>query len=254
MNRERAISLLNYTASPLPAEDDPEWEELVAFLEADPSLQAWFTSQSPADALLEDVLAKLPETRTTAPPAKVITPPTNVWTRRRWLVASAAGVAATLGGGAWVLERPTNFAHADGPSDFAGFREDMARFADRLFRLNKKSESPQTLITFLTEKGGDTPTDWKTLPPKIADKPARGCRVIDWGQQRVGLICFLRDERQVVHLFSIKTSSLRSQTPAADMRAPTVLHGRECCGWVQGDYVHLLVGAKPGVPVQDLLA
>jgi hypothetical protein len=255
VTRARAIALLNCTAQPLPPEDDPEWAALAELLERDAELQTWFTNQSEADQAGREAVHLLPELhrRTKTGTAKIIRPSATTWNRRRWLAGSAAGVAAAAGGFFYVLERPTAFAHADGNADFAGFREDMARFADRLFRLDKKSEQVAPLIGYLSDLSATTPQDWSQLPTTIAQKSARGCRVIAWGEQKIGLICFYRDPGQVVHLFSVKAAVLKGELGSDTLRQPTLHYGRECTGWRQGDLVHLLVGMKPGTPVADLI-
>jgi hypothetical protein len=251
MNAQRALELLNCTAQPLPAETDSEWELLSQFLEKNPKLAAWFETQSEADTAAREAISQLQPSKPA--PARVLT---GDFTRRQWLGKAAAGIAASVAAGYWVLERPTNFAHADGRADFAGFREDMARFADRLFRLNKKDASWEPLIAWLQQSSATTPESTAVLPPKIAANAAKGCRSIPWGQNTVGLLCFQKqNSSEVVHLFSTKQSSLAQAVPSSEeMRQTTVLHGRECAGWAANGLVHVLVGSKPGISVGELLA
>ena len=167
MTRERAISLLLGSAHPLPAETDSEWEAAALMLDSDETLAAWFAVQSPADEAVKSVLRRLPvPAPTTVLPSPFSRPGV---TRRRWLGVASTGLAASLAAGWWVLERPTHFAHADGSGDFAGFREDMARFADRLFRLTKKDSQFATLNQWLDQMQAARP-DMEVLPPSISGR------------------------------------------------------------------------------------
>lgn len=252
MDHNRAIVLLTASGPEIPPEDSKEWEALAAYLETNPALAEWFATQSAADRLLADTLRTVPVPELPQLAPQMIARP--IFTRRRFMGAAAAAAVA-VGSGLWILERPTRFAHSNGKADFMGFQEDMARFADRLFRLSQTDKSWQPLITWLQQKKATVPV-FERLPAQLTKNEAKGCRVIAWGQEDVSLLCFVKaGTTEVVHLFTANASTIAGTLPStSDMQKPQVRYGRECAGFTTPGLVHMLVGSKPGITVAELLA
>ena len=245
MNHERAIALLLATASPLPPEDHPEWEELATHLEVHPELNDWFARMTSADASLEQAIQGL-STQVVLTSGKTAQP----FSRRRWLKAAAAVVVAGAGGAGW-LARPIAYRHRGAEVSYADFCEDMCVYATRLLSLDHKHSEYVQLRAWMHDHGAPVPQG--SLPSAIATRMTKGCKRVDWGQRKVGLICFSKEDGKLVHIFSMQVTDLAAVPSKDTMLQPALYEGREVVGWIMGDTINVLVPAKVGTTTAELL-
>lgn len=246
MNREYAIALLLRTADPLPAEDHPDWEALAQYLEQDPALDAWFAQSTEADTALHLTLGGI-----TAPETKMqARPTTSAMNRRSWMKAAATFTVLSGGAAAWLL-RPIGYAHTGMSVSYLNYCEDMCLYATRLLKLDHKGTDLAELQQWMLGQNAPVPGE---LPQRVISSVAKGCKSVAWGSRSVGLICFMRSNGELVHIFSLPAAALAEFPDAAEMKQPRSYLGREVVGWKTGGVVNILVAAKPGTPTADLLA
>jgi hypothetical protein len=248
MTRNEAIDLLLCRTSPLPAETDPVWEELVVYLEEHPDLAEWFSKGTSAEQHLH---AAIQGVELSEQPKALPKPSRAPITSRRSMLRIAASFAVLGSGAAAWLGRPIGYHHADGAADYAAFCEDMCVFADRLLRLDHQSRKMPELNQWLAERSMKVP---ESLPGIIPQQVTKGCKVVNWGSNKVSLICFTKPDASVVHIFTLPKSALSGQPSADEMARPRMVDGREIVGWADADVVNILLPAKRGTSTKELLA
>jgi hypothetical protein len=248
MTREYALDLMLCRVQPLPPEDHADWEELALYLEEHPELATWFDSASPADAALSQALQEID---TPPAPTKLPANPAAASSSRRGFLKAAAAVTL-LGGGAtsWLM-RPVAYRHSMAAASYADFCEDMCIFASRLMKLDHKGTSLPPLRSWLSEHSLPQPSQ---LPTSVASRTMKGCKEVPWGARKVGLICFMKEDGSVVHVFSVRRDVLQSVPDATAMAQATVYAGREVVGWADQENVSVLVPSKVGTSTRELLA
>jgi hypothetical protein len=247
MTRNEAIELMLCRVHPLPPEDDPVWEQLALYLEANPDLADWYAQGTAAEQELKSALSGLPTIET----PKALPIPAVVSTSRRHVLRIAASVTLLGGAAAAWLARPVAYRHAGGAADYAAFCEDMCIYADRLLKLDHEDEQIHELRGWLSAHPAPSP---EKLPPAVEGRPAKGCKVVPWGERAVGLICFHKEDGHLVHIFSLPSSVLNSVPTLADMVKPRLFDGREVVGWPDDKVINILVPAERGTSTKELLA
>ena len=92
------------------------------------------------------------------------------------------------------------------------------------------------------------------VPRKIDTKKGVGCKVFEWNDNKVSIICFKRDEKKVVHMFVIERSALSDVDDFSDGKLSVAHHGGlENGGWIDSKNIYLLVGSSENIQVSDLL-
>jgi hypothetical protein len=255
MNQERALSLLQGTASPLPDESDGEWESLALFLEQHPDLDHWFRTLSPESPLLRQAFTAIATPR----PAEILklettTPsrqPTLFATPRRHFIKAAASLAIGAGAAWWLFDNqragPISYASAGTIDDF---RQELAEFSAGHYRLDVKGISLDAANHHLHQAGATTPC---SLPISIRNMPFIGCKVIEWRGRKVGMTCFHCGEHNVVHIFTVGLDAFSEEPCPVKLAAPKICCELETAGWIANSRLHLAVAAKPGHRISDLL-
>lgn len=247
MTRNEAIDLMLCRAHPLPPEDDPVWEQLALYLEENPELADWYAQGTSAEQGLKSTLNGLQTNET----PKALPKPIVASTSRRNLLRMAASVTLLGGGAAAWLARPVAYRHAGKAADYAAFCEDMCLYADRLLKLDHKGEKISEMRSWLAAHPAPNP---QKLPSAVDARPAKGCKVVTWGELSVGLICFRKEDNTLVHIFTLPSSALSKVPALAEMAKPQVIDGREVVGWPDDKVINILVPAKRGTTTKELLA
>ena len=92
------------------------------------------------------------------------------------------------------------------------------------------------------------------VPQDIVRYEGMGCNVLDWGGNKVSLVCFKPND-DLVHLFVMKKEALKDATsPAEPLDKILVHHNLHTGGWMDETNVYLYVGSDPNVMVSPLLA
>ena len=259
MNHERALSLLQGTASPLPPEDHTEWEELAAHLEEHPDMDEWFRHSSPEDHILQsaftgitppqptEVLTTLPTVETASRKPELLFP-----TPRRRFLKVAAGIAMGAGAAWWFTDSrragPLPYASAATVDDF---RQDIAEYCTGHYRLDVKGVSLDDATAHLAHAGATTPCG---LPQSIRNMSLIGCKVIEWRGRKVGMTCFNCVQKNVIHVFSVGVEAFKEVPAPEQLAKPVICCERETAGWIADSRLHLAVAAKPGYALGPLMS
>ena len=241
MNNEEAKLILQTYRSGGQDANDPRFREALEQAQRDPELARWFANEQALDSRISTKL-----NRSITPPAnlkaqllaqrKIVRP--VIWWQRpvvRYALAACLALFATVAV-VWFNGWRANEFHAQGKG-FAAYRETMADFtANKLNRLDLKSSDVTEVRRWLTEK--DSHGDL-VLPAGLDGRPSLGCRVLDWNDHKVSLICFKLENRQVVHLLVVDRSLFKDAPPESPLfnqlgEAATV-------SWSRGEKTYLVV-------------
>ena len=221
---------------------DPKFLEALAQAQRDPALHRWFTNEQSLDSRIS---AKLK--RSGKPPAQLksqllaqrkIVRPATWWQKPAWPFAAAACLALVVTLAA-VWLKPAR------ETEFAQDRQEMADFAgNKLDRLDLASRDVKAVRQWLDQKQshGDF-----VLPAGLDGRPSLGCRLLDWKNRKVSLICFELENRQVAHLLVIDRAAFTdapAESPAFDRVGDVAT-----VSWSRGAKTYL-VASKGGDPFE----
>ncbi len=181
---------------------------------------------------------------------RVIRPALAMWKRTAWMSAAALIIVAASLVKYFAFPPPvvfdrTEFSHVD------AFREDMGYFASQRFVLDHTTKDLSNAKMWLEERGH--PVYAKT-PDAIVNYRGMGCKSFQWGDHHVSLVCFEKDNKELVHLFVIEREGLDGSIhEAEDLSRMLVKHERETGGWYDDEHVYVLVGSEPGVEIGEIL-
>lgn len=204
--------------------------ELGAWLEAEQRADravARHLRQMPVPANLADsILANL------AAPEPIVEEP--VAPRRSWapLALAAAIVLFAALGVFWAL-RPGN------ATDFVHYRQDMIGRLAGPVRFSLQSERVADLQQWLADQRGLQGT---VIPAGLSSRPSLGCRSWDWNGRPAGLICFLLEGGQAVHLFVVPQGAVPKAPAAADSPRFEKVGDWETASWTRDGLVYVLAG------------
>ena len=124
----------------------------------------------------------------------------------------------------------------------------MSFFANQRFVLDESTSDLEKARTWLKER--EFPVYSKT-PDLIAKFKGMGCKAIDWNGRKVGLVCFLNGDRDIVHLFIVRTEDL-ADGDALELATLKTIRDLQTQGWRDKDFVYLFVGSEPEVSLAGL--
>ena len=224
---------------------EPEFAEALDVARTDPELGARFAAEQELDRV---IARKIAEFSTPAGLCESILAQAEVSrsVRRRQFVqrlALAASVAllASIAAVWW--------ADARRAVSFASYRQEMVSRLDGRIHLSFTSREPGELQQWLAQGRGINGLE---LPAGLQNLPTIGCRTWTWNDRPAGLICFLLEDGQAVHLLVIS----RAAVPNAPGPAETqVLHvgNWETASWTQGENVYVLAGKLDREALEKLL-
>jgi hypothetical protein len=119
------------------------------------------------------------------------------------------------------------------------YRLPVTLFYDgRIERLDLMSRDVDELQAWLGQQ--NAPSDFM-LPAGLAGRPALGCRVKEWNGQKVSLLCFELENREVAHLLVIVREALKD----APLDAPQFVRSGQVAtvAWSRGDKIYLLASS-----------
>jgi len=226
---------------------DPRFAEALKQAQTDPQLKDWLATSLEWDAKVGEALRANP-----VPPSlkasilagqKIIAMP-QVRTRVRWMAAAAALTLLGLAGAMLTVR------HFEKPS-FAALRQELPEVMASFKDLQLKTADFGEIQRYLASQGAHKDLQ---VPEELADLPSIGCRVLDWHDRKVALVCFRTGEPQgqVAHLLVIDARDLRD---APDTRpTSTEQEAWSTAGWRQGNHVYLLATAAAGPSAHSLLS
>ena len=228
---------------------DADISEAFALLDSDPELQDWFEQEQAFDAAITNKLAEI------EPPADLkaklvglldenTAPESSDIARVHWLrsplLAAAAAVALVS---FFTIQLFTGPAKA---GSFDSFRSDMVEIAHGGLKLDHHEKDLDRLYDWLNKVGATCPDE---LPVCVECTETVGCKIIDWNDDKVTLICLRNNSSQVVHCFVIPREQFDQLPDEAQIRNNLLMDGLDTTAWSDQELVYLLVGSKEGVKV-----
>lgn len=211
---------------------DPLFAEALQEVARDPELSHWWAEEQVFDQAIASkvqdmpVSAELKSRLLQAPLGR--TPIHRGWGRNITLLAAAIAILAVL------------FSSWRGPFQpavsLADYRDEMVTLVKLPLPLElENSDLPQLLAA--AEKGG-APSNI-SIPAKLRELEAEGCRMLRFRGHDVALICFKRADGRRAHLFVVASATLPS---LPDARAPTYAAQGEwmTAAWSENGRAYLL--------------
>jgi hypothetical protein len=133
--------------------------------------------------------------------------------------------------------------------DYAGFKQRLAGFAARQYRMDLETGSLAEVREFLRRAG--RPSDFQ-LPASLAGLPVKGGASLSWQQRPVSMVCLGLGEGQTLYLFMM----VRGTEPGfAEIPRGGEAFGRlSTLAWSEGDLLYLAVAERPAGELELLVA
>lgn len=245
MDRHQARDILQSCRADGSDDGNPNFAEALGVAATDPALAARLEADRALDRAIGSRLQEIPP-----PPflreqvlAGVAARKSARRHRRAALLALAACVALlAVIGATWMVRAREKIS-------FASYRQDMVGRLDGRIQLSFTGENPSDLQNWLETKRG---VSGFTLPAGLQHLPGIGCRTWTWNGRPAGLICFLGNGREAVHLLVISRDAV-PRAPAGGETRFEQIGGWQTASWVQGDQVFLLAGKLERAELQKLL-
>jgi len=234
-NREAKFMLGAYRPGGQDA-NDPRFAEALEQVRRDPILKHWFEESVAFDAAITERLSAtwvpsdLRESILTG--AKVTSAPLwkNRW--RKWAIAAAVVLSATLGVLIW---------HNTRPAPVAGWQLQaldaiLSSIARNESHFDAISSNPADLVQWL--HANHAPTG-EGLPNNLDKLPSIGCKTIFWHGKPVSLICFTLPEGRAIHLVIANASG--DSDRAIKHKAKAIQQGHWATAtWREGEMIYML--------------
>lgn len=209
MNNEQAKAILGSYRSNGQDAEDPAFAEALRQSRLDPSLKKWFQEEQEFDA----GIARAFQSITPPTEAKSLVQATSAPTTRRgrhwWPLALAASllIVATI---AYSLKsRPTGLVL---PAE-ATLAQLATNLSEHHAAMGLMSTDLSRVRQWIADRGGPLPD---TLPPGLANMMILGCETWNTSRGKVSLVCFVGDQKQMVHLYIFENVSEHPGLPAID--------------------------------------
>jgi hypothetical protein len=215
---------------------DPRFAEAFEQTRRDSILERWFEESIAFDGTMTEKLATTPVPNdlresiltgvkiTRAPHLK------NRW--RKWAIAAALVLSATLGVLIW---------HNTRPAPVAGWQLQaldsiLSSIARNESHFDVISRNPAELVKWL--RANYAPAGNK-LPHQLDKLPSIGCKRFFWGGKPVSLICFILPEGRAIHL--VMTNVSTESDRAIKHKAKVIQQGQWATAtWREGDMIYML--------------
>jgi hypothetical protein len=234
-NREAKFILNAYRPSGQDA-NDARFVEALEQARRDPILQHWFDESIAFDAAMTEKLSMTPVPsglrESILVGAKITSAPhwKNRW--RKWAIAGALVLSATLGVVIW---------HNTRPAPVAGWQLQaldaiLSSIARNESHFDAISRNPADLVKWL--RANHAPTG-EGLPDNLDKLPSIGCKTIFWHGKPVSLICFTLPEGRAIHLVMTNVSTELDR--AIKHEAKVIQQGHWATAtWREGDMIYML--------------
>ena len=234
-NREAKFMLSAYRPGGQDA-NDPRFAEALEQVHRDPILQHWFDESVVFDAAMTQKLSATPvpsdlrESILTG--AKVTHAPHLKDRWRKWAIAAAVVLSATLGALIW---------HNTRPAPVAGWQLQaldaiLSSIAQNESHFDVISSNPADLVKWLRENHAPT---GESLPDNLDRLPSIGCKTIFWHGKPVSLICFTLPEGRAIHL--VITNASADSDRAIKPEAKAIQQGHWATAtWREGNMIYML--------------
>jgi hypothetical protein len=234
-NREAKFVLNAYRPGGQDA-NDPRFAEALRQVRRDPILKHWFDESVAFDAAMTRSLAATPvpndlrESILTGVKVTRVPHWKNRW--RKWAIAAAVVLSATLGVLVW---------HNTRPAPVAGWQLQaldaiLSSIAQKESHFDVISRNPVDLVKWLRENSAPA---GKKLPDGLDRLPSIGCKAFFWREKSVSLICFTLPEGRAIHL--VMTNVSMESDRRLKHEAKVVQQGHWATAtWREGDMIYML--------------
>jgi hypothetical protein len=234
-NREAKFVLNAYRPGGQDA-NDPRFAEALRQVRRDPILQHWFDESVAFDAAMTVSLAATPvpndlrESILTGVKVTRVPHWKNRW--RKWAIAAAVVLSATLGVLVW---------HNAQPAPVAGWQLQaldaiLSSIAQKESHFDVISRNPVDLVKWLRENSAPA---GKKLPDGLDRLPSIGCKAFFWRGKPLSLICFTLPEGRAIHL--VMTNVSMESDRRLKHEAKVVQQGHWATAtWREGDMIYML--------------
>jgi hypothetical protein len=224
---------------------DPQFTEALEQTERNPDLAAWLAHEQALDAAISRRLKEVPVPgellgRILAGQEEV----EPVRSRRGPILLALAAAVVLLATVAALWLRP-----AVSTVNMAAFEREMRANVSGRVRFTFSSANAAELQQWLEEQRGVSSF---AIPASLKDKPGLGCRTWMWNDKPVGLICFLLDGKQAVHLFIVDRAAV-PDAPVSDRPRFSEADGWTTAEWSDGGQLFLLMGRTTRETLEKLL-
>ncbi len=243
MNNEEAKLILQAYRPGGEDSVDPQFREALEQARLDPDLGAWLANELELDQRIggkfRDSVTPPVHLKSRLLAQRKIVKPVVWWRQPAWQLAAACFAALLILGVFW-----NRF---EGRNGFPAYRAEMADFVGhRLDRLDLMSHDLAEVRRWLKDQAGQGEL---LLPAGLERRPSLGCRLMDWQQHKVSLVCFDLGNGHVAHLLVIDRTAL----PDAPAESPvfTQISDVATVGWSRGEKTYLV--ASQGGSQLDLM-
>ncbi len=226
--------------------DDSQMAEALRAADADPELSRWFAEEQAFDRAMAAHLEAIPaplglKTRIVANAAAPDEP--RQWS---WIV-KLAGAAALL----FLLLQVVSFFRTPAPVTAAvpDFAREMVSFIQLDPPLEMMSSDLGAIKGWLAKKELP-PMD---VPAPLAGLQPVGCRILSFRGQEVTLICFLRGEDRLAHLFVVNAHGPAGNEGGRGSRFMPTAKGWTTASWVENGRVYTIAVQGDRTAVQRYL-
>lgn len=225
--------------------EEPEFAEALDAARNDPELESLIASQHALDRVIASKLAQIPIPDGLCDSILARAEVRRAVGRRRFVqrLALAASVAllATVGAVWW--------SNARRAVSFENYRQEMVSRLDGRIQLSFTSQQADELQQWLVQTRGVGVFE---IPAGLQQLPAIGCRTWIWNDRPAGLICFLVDGRNPVHLLVISREAVPNPPGTAETQFLQVGNWRTA-SWTQGENVYVLASELDRESLEKLL-
>ncbi len=231
-----------------PAGADAEELEFAEALDAartDPELGPRFAAEQALDRVIASKLAHIPIPDGLCDSILARAEVSRSVGRRRFVQRLALAASVTL----LATVAAVWWSNARRAVSFASYRQEMVGRLDGRIQLSFISQQADELQQWLAQTRGVTGLE---IPAGLKHMPPIGCRTWTWNDRPAGLICFLVDGRQAVHLLVISRAAVPNPPGHEE---PQFLHvgNWETASWTQGENVYVLAGNLDRAALEKLL-
>ncbi len=236
MTRAEAREILGVYRPGTEDADDPFFAEALKMAAADEELARWFVEEQAFDNLIAEKLAENSPARSEAPETLLAALSSGSARVVRWdfrrALALAAGLALLASLATWLLLP----ARESGAGTLAAFRSEMVTFVKLPPALDLETSDLAKVRSFLENRGI---VQTVAVPGGTDRLPPLGCRALMFRGHRVALICFEREDGELVHLLIADRDAMAG--PALTGGPQYAQEGEwSTAAWNEGDRVYML--------------
>lgn len=225
--------------------DDPRFTEAWQVVESDPELAARLAGERALDLAISASLQDVPVPAIF--PARLLAGLEALAAARRrrrvltFALAASVMLLLSITGAAFVRGRAA--------VSFSNYRQEMVGRLDGRLQLTFASDRPVELQQWLETRRA---VSGAVIPAGLQSLPGIGCRTWTWNGRPAGLICFLVNGREAVHLFVVSRAAV-PRAPHGESPEFGQVGNWQTASWTRGDNVYVLAGQMDRDSLERLL-